>query len=134
MKLNPTVKVAACLATLFLFGGVCGFAMSGWIVGRWTTRTNAAWTERWLERRVAEDFATLQPSSAQQAQLRPLYHQLVADFVAIQQDSAQRVNDAFRRFNREVRGKLTSEQREAMRELMQKRRGRAPGAIEEAAP
>jgi hypothetical protein len=122
MKLNSTAKVAACLAALFLFGGVCGFAMSGRIAARWGARVSNDWVERWRERRVAADFAVLQPDAAQAEKLRPLYDKLVADFLAIQADSAQRVNDAFRRLNRDVREHLTPEQRQRQRELIRQRR------------
>lgn len=125
MKTNSTSTILSCLAALFLLGGVCGYAMSGRIATRWTGRVSSDWTERWRERRITADFAVLQPTPAQEEKLRPIYDKLIAEFHAIQEESAQRVNESFRRFNRDVREHLTPEQRQRQRELIRQRRLRA---------
>ena len=126
MIFNPVVKVVSCLTGLFLLGNVCGFAVSGRVAA---ARGPAAvgggqWVERWLERRMAEDFATIQATPEQQELLRPTYEHLRAEFSTIRQEGAQKVAEAIKRHRQEMWAKLTPEQRKALLQSNQERRSR----------
>jgi hypothetical protein len=128
MNVKPAVKVVFCLAALFLLGSVCGFAVSGRVVAaRGPAETGSAaprLIERWLDHRMANDFAAIQAAPEQQEQLRPSYETLRADLAAIRQEAAQKVAEAIRRQRMEMVTKLTPEQRQAFRQSIQERSAR----------
>lgn len=127
MNVKPVVKVVSCLTGLFLLGSVCGFAMSGRVAAaREPSATTAVgggqWAERWLERRMAADFAAVQATPGQQEALRPAYENLRADFAAIQREAAGKVAESIKRHRLAVWAQLTPEQRQAFRQSNQERR------------
>lgn len=127
MNVKPFVKVAFCLTGLFLLGSVSGFAVSGRVAasrGSSSAHIGGQWIERWLDRRMAGDFAAIQATPEQQEQLRSSYQDLRADLTVIRQESAQRVAEAIKRHRQEVWTKLTPEQREVFRQTYQERRSR----------
>jgi hypothetical protein len=125
MNWKSVIKVVSCLTGLFLLGSVCGFAMSGRVAaarGSVPVGGGSKWVERWLDRRMAEDFAVIQATPEQQQQLRPAYEHLRADFSAIRQEAAQKVAEAIKRHRQEMWAQLTPEQREVFRQTYQERR------------
>lgn len=125
MNAKPVLKVVSCLVALFVMGSVCGYAVSGRVTRSrpaWTQ--TQAWAERWLEQRMAQDFARIDATPEQQAKLKPSYDRLLSDFNAIQQESAQKVTDAFKRHGLDMWKQLTPEQREIIRQTNQERLNR----------
>jgi Spy/CpxP family protein refolding chaperone len=127
MNVKTIVKIVSCLTGLFLLGSVCGFAMSGRVA---TARGPAAfsgggqWIERWLDRRMAGDFATIEATPEQQAELRASYDDLRAELEAIRKESAMKVTAAITRHRQGMWSKLTPEQRKALWQSNQERRTR----------
>ena len=120
MKSKLITRIVVSLVVLFGLGGLCGYAMSTQIHKArpgWTQ--NPDWTRRWIERRMAEDFARIGATPEQQEQLRSSYERLRTDFNAIQAESSAKVRDAFRRHGAELRRQLTPEQRELLRPFTQ---------------
>ena len=70
---------------------------------------------------MAQDFARIDATPEQQAALRQSYDRLLSDFNAIQQESAQKVTDAFKRHGLDMWKQLTPEQREIIRQTNQER-------------
>jgi len=125
MILKPVVKVVSCLTGLFLLGNVSGFAVSTRVAAaRGPAAFGGQWVERWLDRRMAGDFATIHATPEQQEQLQPAYEHLRADLGAIRQEAAQKVAEAIRRHRQEVWTRLTPEQRKAFLQSNQERRFR----------
>jgi hypothetical protein len=138
MNVKPVVKVVSCLTGLFLLGNVSGFAVSGRVAAaRGVEKPDAESSqriERWLDRRMAGDFAAIQATPAQQEQLRSSYQDLRTDLAVVRQESAQRVAEAIKRHRQEVWTKLTPAQREAFRQTYQERRSRFGWNREETNP
>ena len=127
MNWKPAVKVVSCLVALFVMGSMCGYAVSGRVrKSRPAWTQNQEWAERWLEQRMAQDFAAIQATPEQQERLRPSYDRLRSDFNAIQQESAQKVTDAFKRHGLAMWQQLTPEQRKIMQQTNRERRNRNP--------
>ncbi len=125
MNAKPVLKVVSCLVALFVMGSMCGYAMSARVHSSrpaWTR--SEEWTRRWLEQRMAQDFARIDATPEQQAKLKPSYDRLLSDFNAIQQESAQKVTDAFKRHGLDMWKQLTPEQREIIRQTNQERLNR----------
>lgn len=132
MKRKLIIQIVICLTALFALGGVCGYALSGRETQQRSTYPGGRqWAERWLERRMAEDFAAIAATPDQEARLRPIYSSLLADVQAIQQESAQKVTEAFKKHNRELRSKLSGAQLEALQSLGQERISRPRKASRE---
>jgi hypothetical protein len=129
MKTKLVTQIIVCLALLFGLGGLCGFAMSE---RRRTARPSLAqrpelrqeWTRRWVERRMAEDFARVAATPQQQSTLRASYDAMIAEFNAIQAESSAKVAAAFKRHGVETWKQLTPAQREQLRQLNDERRQR----------
>ncbi|RFC41655.1 MAG: hypothetical protein DVB23_003365 [Verrucomicrobia bacterium] len=126
MNSKSILRIVACLTALFLLGGVCGYATSGRLDPRPSYPRSTQWAERWMEQRMVEDFQRIGATPEQQDELRPIYGRLLAEFNAIQEESAQKVSDSFKRHGRDVWMKLTPEQREEFQKVNQERRNRAP--------
>lgn len=136
MNWKPLAQIFACLAALFVLGGVCGYSLSS----RAATRPEAkpasggTWASRWVERCMAEDLVAIQPTPEQEAKLRPIYGLLLDDLEAIQRDSATRVGEALRKRGRQVAEFLTPEQVAALQETHQRRRSAAQSATSHTRP
>ena len=125
MNWKSVLKIVVCLTALFLLGSVCGYATSGRIATRPAyPRDSSQWAERWLQQRMAEDFARLGATPEQQEELRPIYNRLLTEFNAIQAESAQKVAASFKRHGRDIWMQLTPEQRDEFQKLNQERRAR----------
>jgi len=124
MTSKSILKIVACLTALFLLGSVCGYATSGRLAPRANYPRSTQWAERWLEKRMAEDFQRLAATPEQQEELRPIYHRLLNEFNAIQAESAEKVTDSFKRHGRDIWMQLTPEQRSEFQKLNQERRTR----------
>lgn len=114
--------IIACLACLFAFGGVCGYAVSSrpWNNAAW----RAHWEEHWLETRKHEDAERLNLSPQQKEQLAPLYDQLLSDIRVIREDAERSVVQAVLRQNRVMAQQLTPEQLKKWNKLSEERRDR----------
>ena len=122
MKTKLISQIIVTLVVLFGLGGLCGYAMSVRIhSGRPAWTRSQQWAERWLEQRMAQDFARIDATPEQQAKLKPSYDRLLSDFNAIQQESAQKVTEAFKRHGLDMWKQLTPEQRETLRQTNQER-------------
>jgi len=122
MKTKLISQIIITLVVLFGLGGLCGYAMSARIhSGRPAWTQSQKWAERWLEHRMTQDFARIDATPEQQAKLKPSYDRLLSDFNAIQQESAQKVTDAFKRHGLDMWKQLTPEQREIIRQTNQER-------------
>ena len=133
MNVKPVMKVSLCLAVIFLLGSVCGVAMSG----RVTPAPKPAlvgggpWIERWLDRRMAGDFAAIQATPQLQEELRSSYDDLRTELNSIRQESAKKVAQAIGRHRQAVWAKLTPEQRKALWQSNQDRRLRYRDSLRE---
>jgi hypothetical protein len=112
------VRVVLYLTLLFAAGTALGLGWSQMKRPAWTQ--SPEWAQRWLERRMRSDFEAIQATPEQQAELRPLYDQLLADFRAVQQEAEGKLNAAFGRFGLEMSRKVTPEQLEILREKHQR--------------
>jgi hypothetical protein len=129
MKTKLVTQIIVCLALLFGLGDLCGFAMSE---RRYSPRLLLAqhqeareeWARRWVERRMAEDFARVAATPEQQAKLRASYDTLLAEFSAIQAEPSAKIAAAFKRHGVDTWKQLTPAQREQLRQLNNERRQR----------
>lgn len=122
MKTKLITQIIASLAVLFGLGGLCGYAMSARVhSGRPAWTRSEEWARRWIEHRMAQDFARLEPTPEQQAALRASYDRLLSDFNAIQADASAKVTEAFKRHGADVWRNLTPQQRETLRQTNQER-------------
>ena len=135
MNMKPFLKVSLCLAGIFLLGSVCGVAMSGHVG---SSRRPAMvggggqWIERWLDRRMANDFAVIQATPEQQEELRRSYDELRAELDGIRLEAKERVTDAIARHRQSMWAKLTPEQRKTLWQATQDRRLRYRDSLREA--
>lgn len=117
MNRKVIAQIVVCLVVLFALGSICGYAVSDRVVRVRQARAQPLeWADRWMERRIAEDFARLSVTPEQEAALRPVYERLLSDFKVIQQESAQKVTDAFKRHRVDTWKQLTPAQREIFRQ------------------
>jgi len=122
MKTKLITQITVSLVVLFGLGGFCGYAMSNRVQsGRPAWTCSQEWAERWIEHRMAQDFARLDATPEQQAALRSSYEQLLSDFNAIQAEASAKVAEAFKRHGTEMWRNLTPEQREVLRQTNQER-------------
>jgi hypothetical protein len=112
------IRVIAYLVLLFAAGTALGLGWSQMKRPAWTQ--SPEWAQRWLERRMRSDFEAIKAAPEQQAELRPLYDQLLADFRVVQQEAEGKLNAAFGRFGLEMSRKVTPEQLEILREKHQR--------------
>ena len=122
MTRTGTAKIILSLAALFLFGGVCGYALSN----RQTPppATEGRWEERWLELRLQEDIERLKLNPEQVAKARPSYDQLLADIQRVRQQTARGIYRAVSAQGRTLSEQLTPEQRQEYLKLTEERRSR----------
>lgn len=122
MKTKLLARILFSLVALFGVGTLCGYAMSNRVqYGRPAWTRSQEWAERWIEHRMAQDYARINATSEQQAAMRSSYEQLLSDFNAIQAEASAKVAEAFKRHGTDVWKELTPEQREVMRESNQDR-------------
>jgi hypothetical protein len=107
------IRVIAYLVLLFAAGTALGLGWAQMKRPAWTQ--SPEWAQRWLERRMRSDFEAIKATPEQQAELRPLYDQLLADFRAVQQEAEGKLNAAFGRFGLEMSHKVTPEQLEQLK-------------------
>jgi Spy/CpxP family protein refolding chaperone len=124
MKHTGITKIILALAALFLFGGVCGYALSNRPAERLATK--AGWEERWLELRQREDIERLKLTPEQVAQARVSYDQLRADIRKLREQTARGLYRAVSAQGRTLAEQLTPEQREEFSKLTEERRARFP--------
>lgn len=122
MTRTGTAKIILSLAALFLFGGVCGYALSN----RQTSApaTEARWEERWLELRLQEDIERLKLTPEQVTQARPSYDQLLTDIQKVRAQTARGIFRAVSTQGRTLSEQLTAEQRQEYLKLTEERRSR----------
>lgn len=122
MKTKLLTQIIVSLIVLFGLGGFCGYAMSARVhSGRPAWTRSEEWTRRWIEHRMAQDFARIEATPEQQAALRQSYDRLLSDFNAIQAEASAKVTEAFKRHGLETWKQLTPKQREVMRQTNQER-------------
>ncbi len=124
MKRTGTLKILLALAALFLFGGVCGYAVSNRPAERLATKTG--WEERWLELRIREDIERLKLTPEQAEQARPSYDQLRADILKLREQTARSLFRAVSAQGRTLSQQLTPEQQQEFLKLTEERRARFP--------
>lgn len=122
MKSKLITQIAVSLIVLFGLGGLCGYATSSRIHSyRPATSRSEEWAGRWIEHRMAQDFARIEATPEQQEVLRQSYERLLSDFNAIQAEASAKVGEAFKRHGADMRRNLTPRQRELLRETNQER-------------
>lgn len=122
MKTKLLTQIIVSLLVLFGLGGLCGYAMSARVnSGRPAWTRSEEWTRRWIEHRMAQDFARIEATPEQQAALRQSYERLLSDFNSIQAEASDKVTDAFKRHGTDMWRNLTPKQREVMRQTNQER-------------
>jgi len=112
------IRVVVYLVLLFAAGTALGLGWSQMKRPVWTQ--SPEWAQRWLERRMESDFKAIEATPEQQAELRPLYDQLLTDFRAVQEEASGNLNAAFGRFGLEMSLKVTPEQLEKLRQNNQR--------------
>jgi hypothetical protein len=122
MKSKLLTQIIFSLVVLFALGGLCGYAMSARVHSArpaWTR--SEEWARRWIEHRMAQDFARLEATPEQQGVLRESYDRLLSDFNVIQAEASAKLTDAFKRHSTDMWRNLTPAQRETMRQTNQQR-------------
>ncbi len=114
------LKVGASLTALFVFGGVCGFAVAARRLANPVVR--AQLEERWIEARRRDDAARLQLTSEQVEQVRASYQQMLADVRAVRETATAGVVEAVKKQSRTMQPLLTPEQRQEFQRLNDERR------------
>ncbi len=114
------LKVGASLTALFLFGGVCGFAIA---TRRMTNPfVRAQLEERWIEARRRDDAARIKLTAEQIEQVRPTYQQMLADIRGVREAATAGVVEAARKQGRMMWTHLTPEQQQEFLRLAEERR------------
>ncbi|MBX7209968.1 MAG: hypothetical protein K1X78_16745 [Verrucomicrobiaceae bacterium] len=108
--------IAASLVALFVFGGVCGFAVAVGIVKRTLNE------EHFIEHRISEDTGRLKLTPEQVAKARPSYDQLRQDLGKAKADAVLAIVDAAVKQARELAPLLTPEQQKEFKILSDERR------------
>lgn len=122
MKTKLLTQIIVSLVVLFGLGGLCGYAMSARVhSGRPAWTRSEEWTRRWIEHRMAQDFARIEATPEQQAALRQSYDRLLSDFNAIQAEASAKITEAFKRHGTDMWRNLTPKQRETLRHANQER-------------
>jgi len=122
MKTKLITQIIISLVVLFGLGGLCGYAMSARVhSGRPGWTQSQEWARRWIEHRMAQDFARIEATPEQQAVLRQSYDRLLSDFNAIQAEASAKVTEAFKRHGTDMWRNLTPKQRETLRQTNQER-------------
>ncbi len=122
MKTKLLARILFSLFALFALGGLCGYAMSNRVQsGRPAWTQSQEWARRWIEHRMARDFARLEATPEQQVALRSSYEQLLSEFNVIQAEASAKVSEAFKRHGAEMWKQLTPEQRRELRQLNRER-------------
>lgn len=122
MKTKLLTQIIVSLVVLFGLGGLCGYAMSARVhSGRPAWTRSEEWTRRWIEHRMAQDFARIEATPEQQAVLRQSYERLLSDFNTIQAEASAKVTEAFKRHGTDMWRNLTPKQRETLRQTNQER-------------
>jgi hypothetical protein len=122
MTRTGTTKIILSLFTLFLLGGVCGYAFSNRQAD--SSAVKAPWEERWMELRIREDIERLKLTPEQVAQARPSYDQLLADIRRVREQSVRGIFRAVSSQGRSLSEQLTPEQRQEYLKLTEERRSR----------
>ena len=122
MTRTRTAKIILSLVVLFLFGGVCGYAISN----RQTERraNKAGWEQSWMELRIREDIERLKLTPEQAAQARPSYDQLLVDIRKVREQTARGIYRAVSAQGRTLSEQLTPEQLQEYSKLTEERRSR----------
>jgi hypothetical protein len=122
MTRTGTTKIILSLVTLFLLGGVCGYAFSNRQAD--SSAAKAPWEERWMELRIREDIERLKLTPEQVAQARPSYDQLLVDIRRVREQSVRGIFRAVSSQGRSLSEQLTPEQRQEYLKLTEERRSR----------
>jgi hypothetical protein len=112
-------KVGLSLTALFVFGGVCGFAIA---TRRWSNPTvRARLEDRWIEARRREDAMRLKLTPDQLERVGPVYQQMLADIRAVRENAGAGVVDAAKKQARGMWPLLTPEQQQEFLRLSEER-------------
>lgn len=114
------IKVGLSLTALFVFGGVCGFAIAMRRMSNPAVR--AQLEDRWIDARRRDDATRLKLTPGQAEQVRPSYQQMLADVRAVREGAASGVIEAATRQGRSMWQHLTPEQQQAFLRLGEERR------------
>ena len=106
------------LITLFLFGGVCGFAVAVSIVKKTLSE------EHFVQHRMAEERQRLQLTPEQITQAQPGYDQLKQELTQVKSDTVIAITAAAIKQATELATILTPAQREVFKQLNEERRAR----------
>lgn len=120
-------KLRVVLYLSLLFGAGIALGVAGSQARRPAWTQSPEWAQRWLERRMKNDFAAIAATPEQQTELRPLYDQLLTDFRAVQTEAENGLNAAFGRFGIAMSQKVTPEQLEMLRQMQQRGKAAASG-------
>ena len=108
--------IVVSLICLFLFGGVCGFAVAVRIVKKSLDE------EHVVSQRIAEETRRLKLTPEQIDQAMPSYNQMKQELVAVKQDTFQAIARTAITQSTELAKILTSEQLDEFKKLNDERR------------
>lgn len=114
------LKVGLSLTALFVFGGVCGFAVATRRMANPTVRSQME--ERWIEARRREDARRLKLTPGQVEQVRPMYQQMAADVRTVREAAARGLIEAGLKQAQSLKLQLTPEQQQEFQRLTEERR------------
>lgn len=108
--------IVASLICLFLFGGVCGFAIAVRIIKQSLNEGHV------VSQRIAEETRRLKLTPDQRDKAKPSYDQLKQDLVAVKRDTLQAIARAAYTQSAELAEILTPEQLDEFKKLSEERR------------
>jgi uncharacterized membrane protein len=104
------------LLCLFIFGGVCGFAVA------LRMSKNSLNEENMVNQRIAEETRHLQLTPEQLEKAKPAYEQLKRDLAEVKRETRQKIAQASVSQTLELSRILTSEQMDKLQKLCDERR------------
>lgn len=112
------LTIIGSLVALFIFGGVCGFAVAVGIVKRSLNEAH------FVQQRMAEESKRLKLTPEQIERAGPSYEQMKQDMVKVKSDAVLAITEAAIKQGRDLAALLTPEQLSEFRKLTDERRAR----------
>ncbi len=112
------ITIIGSLIALFIFGGVCGFAIALRIV------KNTLNEQRLVQERQREDTKRLKFTPEQIEKTKPLYEQMQKDLTKVKDNAVFGIVDASITLARDLSAMLTPEQQKEFAKLGEERRAR----------
>jgi Spy/CpxP family protein refolding chaperone len=112
------LTIIASLFALFVFGGICGFAVAVRIV------KNTLNEQHWVHERAKEESKRLKLTPDQITKAQPSYDELQKALAKAREDTVIAITSAAMKQGRDLAALLTPEQLEAFKTLSEERRQR----------